>query len=438
MLQTIGIILVLALFMFLCLKGYNTIVCAILCSILAIAVTGQPMVATWTGSFLVGAGDTVKALAGNFLAGSFFGKMYQESGAATSIARMFIRIVRGKNDHLNPVVAILAIYVPCLILGFGGITGAPITFILVPIALEILKEARVPKEMAPAVVLGVVLTSLQCMPGAPQLNNVLCMDLLGTSSTASMIIGIITGVFILAINTGYIAVVTKRYHRLNPGADLGYEKLGSNADKRLPNPIISLIPLIFVFVAFNVFKLFITYTLLLGALISGLMFSVMKSIELKKIPDILGNAAMTIAPTIIICATVAGLGYIITGSETFNVMTNALLGLSGPPIFTVALVIGLVACICGNGLTALQTVIPAFKDTFVAAGVKLPALHRVACYSSVTLDSLPTSSMVILTSQLCGEPLSRCYKHIFMTTVINTSLGTFLCCVLTTLFPNWP
>lgn len=434
----IGIVFVLALFILLCLRGYNTIVCAFFCAVLAILVTRQPLVDTWRSVFLVGAGSTVTQLAGNFFAGSFFGKIFQSSGAATSIAHWVIKLFRGNRKKLHPAIAIIAIYLPCLILGFGGITGAPIALILVPLALEIMKESDIPRVMGPAVVLGVVLTSLQCMPGAPQLNNIICMELLGTPSAASLFAGIITGVFILCINTIFVVHAARKYCRTHPSSDLGYQNDVDKSICKLPNVFISVLPLVFVFCAFNLLNWFITYVLLAATLISVILFVAAGTLELKNVPTILAEAATNIAPIVIICAIVAGFGNIITSSPAFSTISSALLNIPAPPIVAVAIVVGVVACICGNALTSLQIVLPAFKNIFVTAGVRLPALHRVACYASVTLDSLPTSSMVILTTQLCGVTLKDSYRYVFVTTVLNTSIGTLLCCLLVTLFPSLP
>ena len=54
------------------------------------------------------------------------------------------------------------------------------------------------------------------------------------------------------------------------------------------------------------------------------------------------------------------------------------------------------------------------------------SLVRVICASSLTFDSLPHNSAVVLTLDACNVSHKEGYKHVFVTTVVNTVLATII------------
>lgn len=50
--------------------------------------------------------------------------------------------------------SILIIFVAGVLMSYGGISGIVLMMVLMPLTLEIIKESRIPRYMAPGILLG--------------------------------------------------------------------------------------------------------------------------------------------------------------------------------------------------------------------------------------------------------------------------------------------
>ena len=61
--------------------------------------------------------------------------------------------------------SILIIFVAGVLMSYGGISGIVLMMVLMPLTLEIIKESRIPRYMAPGILLGALATAALAMPG---------------------------------------------------------------------------------------------------------------------------------------------------------------------------------------------------------------------------------------------------------------------------------
>ena len=62
-------------------------------------------------------------------------------------------------------------------------------FILFPIAMDLFEKAKMPRAMGPGVVLGALATAACSMPGTTSDQNVIAVQMLGTSPMAAAVPG---------------------------------------------------------------------------------------------------------------------------------------------------------------------------------------------------------------------------------------------------------
>ena len=74
----------------------------------------------------------------------------------------------------------------------------------------------------------------------------------------------------------------------------------------------------------------------------------------------------------------------------------------------------------------LAFVLDNFTDKLVAMGGNPEALTRIANISQITFDSLPHNSAIVLTLSYCGVTHKEGYKHLFVVTVVTTTLATIV------------
>ena len=85
--ELLGILIALALLIFLAFRGFSLLLAAPAAAIVAAAFSGEPLLAKWTLTFMQATGRFVTNFFPLFLLGGVFGKLMDDSGAALSIAR---------------------------------------------------------------------------------------------------------------------------------------------------------------------------------------------------------------------------------------------------------------------------------------------------------------------------------------------------------------
>ena len=82
----IGILLGLALLIWLALRGWSVLLLAPAAALLAAAFAGEPLLASWTQTFMFSAATFLAQFFPLFLLGALFGKLMDDSGSVSAIA----------------------------------------------------------------------------------------------------------------------------------------------------------------------------------------------------------------------------------------------------------------------------------------------------------------------------------------------------------------
>ena len=82
----IGILVALGLLIWLAYRGWSILLLAPAASIVAAALSGQPLLAHWTQTFMASAAQFVMQFFPIFLLGALFGKLMEDSGSVSAIA----------------------------------------------------------------------------------------------------------------------------------------------------------------------------------------------------------------------------------------------------------------------------------------------------------------------------------------------------------------
>ena len=128
----------------------------------------------------------------------------------------------------------------------------------------------------------------------------------------------------------------------------------------------------------------------------------------------------------------------IASVPAFTIVRNAVLGLSGNPVISMAAAVNVIAGITGSasgGLSiALQTFGEQFQQMAEAQGISLELMHRVAAVASGGFDSLPHNGAVITLLVICGMTHRQSYKDIGMVSVVIPVAALIVVVILGSLF----
>jgi len=122
------------------------------------------------------------------------GKAYEVTNGAKAIARMII-------NRFGPNMALISIPLACGIISYGGVSVFVASFAVFPIALEVFKQADIPRKFIPGALTFGCSTWAMVAPGAPQIQNAVPAAALGTDLMAGAVNGFISSAVILLIGS---------------------------------------------------------------------------------------------------------------------------------------------------------------------------------------------------------------------------------------------
>ena len=107
----------------------------------------------------------------------------------------------------------------------------------------------------------------------------------------------------------------------------------------------------------------------------------------------------------------------------FEVVRDAVLGIGGGPLVSLAVATNTLAALTGSASGGLTIALDALGVTYLERaaliGMDPALLHRVAVIGSGTLDSLPHNGAVVTLLAVCGSTHTDSYKDIFMVGILG-------------------
>lgn len=428
----IGIILGLTLLIKMVMKGVNIFIVAIVCSAIVAITGGLNLYIALKVDYMAGFVGFLKANFFIFLTGTIMGKVMEVTNGAKAIAQMIVKFL-GKDK------ALISIPLACGILAYGGVSVFVVSFAVFPIALEVFKEADLPRNYIPAALTFGCSTFAMVAPGAPQIHNAVPSSILGTDIMAGAVNGFISCGVMLVLGSVILYRMVAREKR-NGAHFVPKPNDTFHEETKLPNGFIALIPIITSILLINV-KINgkpiapIETGVFVGSLLTFILLN--KHQDNKKIVEHIGEACKTTVFSISSTCAVVAFGTVVKATSAFPVIVNSMLNIPGPAIAGAAIGTTVIAGVCGSASGGLGIAVPLLAPAFMAKGITAAALHRTMAISSAALDSLPHNGYIVtVTNGLCNETHKDAYMPVFWLTVVTPFIGSIVAVILFTIFPN--
>lgn len=448
MLGVFGVILTLILLMYFAYKGASIIILAPILALLAALLSAgldAHLMATYTEVFMQAFANYAKSYFPIFMLGAIFGKLMDESGAAKAIAH-------GVAEKFGKERALLAVVISCAVLTYGGVSLFVVAFAVFPIAASLFEQSNIPKKfIPPAIALGSFTFTMTALPGTPQIQNAIPMKYFGTDAYAAPILGISAAIIMGVAGVVYLNREIKKAQEAGEGYGKANEDIAVTAEEDLPPFSTSIIPIIVVLVL-NYILGRVVYPKIDGSylekfgtdlqsvsgtwsLIISLIAAVLLTILLnrKRFDSILKNVntgAANSLPTIINTASVVGYGNVIGSLAAFEIVKNAILGVSSNPLISEAISVNVLAGITGSASGGMSISLEALSEQYLTmaaqAGINPQVLHRIASLTSGGLDTLPHNGAVVSLLTVCGMTHKDSYKYIFIVSVVIPMLTSIV------------
>jgi H+/gluconate symporter-like permease len=467
----LGILLGLALLIALAFRGWSILLLAPLAALVAAAFAGEPLLASWTQTFMTNAAGFIAQFFPLFLLGALFGKLMDDSGSVNAIAQFM-------TEKLGPQRAILAVVLAGAVVTYGGVSLFVAFFVLAPMGLALFRAAGVPRRLMPAAIaLGTSTFTMSAMPGTPSIQNAIPMPFFGTTPFAAPGLGILASIIMLGFGLWWLQRAEGAARRagecfgddspapvdavaddpiLRERATTAREfdpaeiHHGEHAAAgppihlaALPLVVVILVNLIMSFVILPridasflaearwgstalsaVSGVWSVAAALLAAILTVIAINIRRFPALRATIDAGANASVL---PIVSVASLVGFGAVVAALPAFAVVRDWVLGIEGGPLVSLAIATNILAALTGSasgGLTiALDALGPAYMKLAAEIGLDPALMHRVAVIGSGTLDSLPHNGAVVTLLAVCGTTHRESYFDIVMVGIVGAIAG---------------
>ncbi|MEJ6475661.1 GntP family permease [Pseudoalteromonas piscicida] len=425
MLSFFGLLIGLALLIYLTIRGWSLFITAPLCALgvaLSSGIAVFPVSAdvNFLNAYMQGFSSFITAWFFMFLLGSLFGKFMEDTGAADSVARWVV-------DRLGMKHAVAAVVLACAILTYGGVSVFVVAFSVYPMALSLFKDADLPRRFIPAALAFGSVTFTMTSAGSPEIQNWIPIKYLGTSPYAGWEVSLIVAVLMATFGFWWLKKMIGK--AVANGERFEHREDDPEVPERdYPNPITGVIPLLVVLGCSFFLHEALQQSALIVALLAGVLtiavinFRHFHNLN-KAVSDGTTGALIAIGNT----AAVVGFGAVAKSTEAFQVAVEVMTQLPGNELIGAAVAVSVIAGLTGSASGGQAIALPLLAPHYLDQGVQPDQLHRVVAISSGALDSLPHNGYVVTTIRaICKETHARAYWAVAALTVVIPLAGVAL------------
>ena len=485
----IGILLGLTLLIGLAYRGWSVLLLAPGAALIAALAAGEPLLAHWTQTFMVGAAGFLAQFFPIFLLGALFGKLMEDSGSVQAVAGYI-------GNRLGAHRAILAVVLAGALVTYGGVSLFVAFFVLAPMAQTLFQEAKIPRRLMPAAIaLGTSTFTMSALPGTPAVQNAIPMPFFGTTPFAAPGLGVIAAAIMLGFGLWWLNRAEASARRSGIGYDGPLEPIQfepqvqaaadplvrerattagtfdpaevqhGQVSADLPPVSIAFLPLLVVVAVNLAMSLLVLPNLDLGflaedrwgpttpAAVSGIWSVIaalaaailtLIAVNRKRLPRLRDSVDAGLNASVLPVVSVAslvGFGSVVAALPAFEVVRVWVLGIEGGPLVSLAVSTNVLAALTGSASGGLTIALEALGSTYMQLAAELgidPALmHRVAVIGAGTLDSLPHNGAVVTLLAVCGATHKEGYLDIVMVAIVGAIVALAAVIGLGTLFGSF-
>lgn len=432
-LAPLGILLSIVLIIYFSIKGYSILFMGPLCSVLVILTNQMDVFSALISapnSYMMGLAQFIANFFMVFLLGSILAKYMEASGAARSIAEFVLKLTGTE----NPYSMLLAIFLICSLLTFGGVSLFVVLFAIIPLSRPLFKQMNISWSLiAIPIELGILTFTMTMLPGSPSIQNVIPTTTLGTTLTAGPLLGLVGTVVVITFGLWYMKRELDK--SIRKGEVYEFQDIdsitGVYEEGRLPHIGVSLAPLLLLIAIIFIGSFLKIHNIIILALVASILFSaIVLGSYTKGQKEVINAGAQGAISPIFFTAAAVGFGSVINAAPGFKVISDLILHIPGNPLISLSIVTSLMSIITGSSSGSLGIIMQGFAKSYLDMGIIPDVLHRIAAMSSGPLSLMPHSGVVLTFFALTGLNHKNSYKHIFISTVVGSFLAMLVALVL--------
>lgn len=418
-----SIIIAIVLLWILAYKGWSTLWISPIAAAIVGIFGGMDLLDMYTNTYMTGFANFAMSWFPVFMLGAIFGKLMDETRMAQSIATHVSKWFGSKW-------AIVAVVIAGSILTYGGISMFVCVFCLYPMCIVLFRDADIPRRLIPATItVGVFEYTMVCLPGTPQIQNLIPTQYFGTTAMAAPVLGIICGIIMGGGGTLYMIWRARQAkkageHFTEPTDAVSIDLVN------LPNFWISILPLLIVIITLNALH----WNIILSLIAANVAVLVLNPQDYKKFVPAINEGAKGAMMPIISVSAINGFGAVVKASPAFTQLVENLNQIPGSPLIAMAVAVNVVCGATGSATGGITITLSALAEQYIKisqeTGIPLSVFHRILVIAASGMDTVPHNGAILTLLAVTGMTHKEAYRDIPMCTIIlpwiATAVGIFL------------
>lgn len=441
----VGILVGLVVLIALAYKGHSIIWVAPLCAMLVAAFGCKNLLDAYLVDYMKGVADYIVSWFPAFFLGAVYGKIMDLTGSARSLANKLVNLIGSR-------FALLAVVLPCVLMTYGGISLFVVVFVIYPMGYAIYREADLPRTLLPgAIAFGAFGITMTCIPGSPQIQNIIPTTYYGTTAAAAPVMGLVGAAMIAIPGYAYLdwRIRCARRKDLHFVEDLKYKAEEYNVSE-LPrwHWLSGLLPLIVVVIMLNILpnilknakiaELTSSQAIVIALLTGIVSVCLMNIFQFRKLLPAVNQGAEGSLTAIMNTSCAVGFGSVVKMVPGFLLLKKAMLNMPGSILFSEAIAVNVLAGSTGSasgGMSiALEALAPQYLEKAAGIGLDPANLHRIASIASGGLDTLPHNGAVLTLLAVSNCTHKESYWDVCVTSCIIPVITSLLLSLVWGLF----
>ena len=413
--SAIGLILAIAVFMFLCMKGTGAIFASVIATMIVALTANGGFIENFFTVFMSGTMGFMQNMLLLFISGALFGGLLNVTGCNDRIGRTLTKLFGEKN-----VIYIIMIFAMVI-----AATGASPIIIVAYLAVGLCKSVNLPRYVGMCAMAGTMIMTQNILPVSGTIGNLIPTMFLGTTIYAAPLMGIIAFVVGLPLNILYVHWLVKDAK----AQGRGYDPMPGEADMNLrseddtPSFFVSILPIVFIiafcFIAVLGFGMdssqAVIYASLLGALL--MLVTCRNYIHEKNKFVLVGNSISFMMPIVIGTSIVVGFASVVANTEVYNAVVAWIMGLDMNPYVLVVIGTTPMCILCADCLGGSSSFLALMSERILAMGADPAAVHRLTSITSTAFDSMPHNGSICMILMCYGYEHKEGYKYLMISNI---------------------
>lgn len=428
--STIAVLLGIAVFIVMCMKGSGTIVAGIFATIIVAITASGGFVENLFTSFISGAAGFLQVMFMTFVCGAIFGGLLNATGCADRIGITFAKLLGEKYTFF-------VIYLLIIMLTMAGVQ--PIMIVSF-ISFGLMRQLNLPRYIAMVACMAPI-TILNSMFFTPTAGNLMATNFFGTTIYTEPLFTIWMALVAMVFTHLYVLHLVKKARADGTGYDpMENETVRTmRNENELPSLACALIPIIFVvvwcFVTIMAFNWNSTRAAISGMLIAAVYLYITCG---KYIPGskfaVVENTVKTMTYALLCSCAAVGFATVVKNTALFQSIIDGISSLNVNGYIVAVVGSAVFAAICADGSGGSSAFMSVMSENLLATGLPAGILHRLTLCASTTIDTLPHAGSIVLFLSVFGYNHKNGYKYLFVSNMIITSAVTIVALVTALIF----